>query len=148
MAQGSINPNITFLGEKLWPVAWNENLLVLYEEKIEKMPIKSVKNIISKNKKSVFFLMSQGSFNPKIRFLGQKVCSVACDQTHTHESEYRGHPSGIFPIIRKKKCGCGINTLNGGREWPCQWKEWPCWGNSVPLLWVKRVALWGKWVAL
>ena len=44
--------------------------------------------------------MSQGSFSPKTRFLGQKVCSVARLQTDTHESEYRGHPfrvSGIFP---------------------------------------------------
>ena len=32
---------------------------------------------ISKNKKMRFFLMSQGSLNPKIRFLGQKMCSVA-----------------------------------------------------------------------
>ena len=24
MVQGSLNPNITFLGEKLWPVAWNQ----------------------------------------------------------------------------------------------------------------------------
>ena len=41
---------------------------------------------ISKNKKICFFLMSQGSFYPKIRFLGQKVCSVAWLQTdrHTH----------------------------------------------------------------
>ena len=48
-----------------------------------------------------FFLMSQGSFTPKIRFLGQKVCSVARDtHTDTQESEYRGHPfrvSGMFP---------------------------------------------------
>ena len=44
--------------------------------------------------------MSPGAFNPKIRFLGQKVCSVArlhTDRqthrhTHTHESENRGHP--------------------------------------------------------
>ena len=28
MVQGSLNPNITFLGEKLWPVAW-KHLLVL-----------------------------------------------------------------------------------------------------------------------
>ena len=27
--------------------------------------------------------MSQGSFSPKIRFLGQKVCSVARGQTDT-----------------------------------------------------------------
>ena len=32
-------------------------------------------------KKMRFFLMSQGSFNPKIRFLGQKVCPVARPQT-------------------------------------------------------------------
>ena len=24
MVQGSLNPNITFLGGKLWPVAWNQ----------------------------------------------------------------------------------------------------------------------------
>ena len=41
------------------------------------MPIKSVKMKISKNKKNAFFLMSQGSLDPKIRFIGQKVCSVA-----------------------------------------------------------------------
>ena len=28
-----------------------------------------------------FFLMSQGSLDPKIRFIGQKVCSVARVQT-------------------------------------------------------------------
>ena len=44
--------------------------------------------------------MSQGSLNPKIRFLGQNVCSVAGAQTHRHtdrhtyrhENENRGHP--------------------------------------------------------
>ena len=45
------------------------------------MPIKSVKMKISKNKKMRFFLMSQGSLNLKIRFLGQKVCPVARGQT-------------------------------------------------------------------
>ena len=47
------------------------------------MPIKSVKVKISKNKKMRFFLMSQGSLNPKIRFLGHNVCSVARVRTHT-----------------------------------------------------------------
>ena len=45
------------------------------------MPIKSVKMKISINKKTHFFLMSQGSFNPKITFLGQKLCPVARVQT-------------------------------------------------------------------
>ena len=32
-----------------------------------------------------FFLMSQGTFNPKIRFLGQKMCPVAkYGHTDTH----------------------------------------------------------------
>ena len=43
----------------------------------EKMPIKSVKIKISKNNEMRFFLMFQGSLDPKIRFLGQKVSSVA-----------------------------------------------------------------------
>ena len=47
------------------------------------MPIKSVKMKISKNKKIVFFLMSQRSLNPKIRFLGQKVWPVARERTDT-----------------------------------------------------------------
>ena len=38
---------------------------------------------ISKSKKMRFFLMSQGSLNPKIRFLGQNMCSVAWLHTHT-----------------------------------------------------------------
>ena len=53
---------------------------MLYEEKNRKMSIKRVK--IKFRKKNIrFFLISQGSFNPKIRFLGQKVCPVARPQT-------------------------------------------------------------------
>ena len=37
------------------------------------MPIKSVKMKILKNKKMPFFLMSQGSLDPKFRVLGQKT---------------------------------------------------------------------------
>ena len=62
-------------------------------EKKSKNVYKKRKNLnFEKQKKIRFFLMSQGSFNPKIRFLGQKVCSVARLQTHrqtdTHESDY------------------------------------------------------------
>ena len=45
-----------------------------------------------------FFLMSQGSFNTMIRFLGQKVCS----QTHTHESEYRGVINFSFNMLSSR----------------------------------------------
>ena len=49
--------------------------------------------------------MSQGSLNPKIRFLGQKMWPVARSQTHRHtdrrtQSDYWGHSfrvSGFFP---------------------------------------------------
>ena len=61
------------------------------------MSIKSIK-MKTLRKKMCFFLMSQGPFSPKIRFLDQKVCSVACEQTDRHG--YRGHPfrvPGIFP---------------------------------------------------
>ena len=68
MVQGPLNQNITFLGEKLWQVAWNQKILVLYKEKNRKMPIKSAKMKISKNKKMCFFLISQGSRMPKIDY--------------------------------------------------------------------------------
>ena len=29
MVQGSLNQNNTFLGEKLWPVAWNQEFTIL-----------------------------------------------------------------------------------------------------------------------
>ena len=48
------------------------------------MPIKSVKMKISKNKKMRIFLMSQGSLNQKIRFLGQRMCLVARVQRNRH----------------------------------------------------------------
>ena len=89
------------------------------------MPIKSVKMKISKNKKMRFFLMSQGSLNPKIRFLGQKVWPVARSQTdrhthtHTHTQTHRvttvGTLSGfqdffLQPIIKDRPNNyCYIN---------------------------------------
>ena len=65
---------------------------------------------ISKNKQMRFFLMSQGSLNPKIRFLGQKVCSVARGRTdgHTHTKvKTEGTLSGfqdffLQPIIKDR----------------------------------------------
>ena len=58
------------------------------------MPIKSVKMKISKNKKMPFCLMSQGSLDPKIRFLGQKVCSVARVQTDRHTVTHTHRQTG------------------------------------------------------
>ena len=68
--QGSLNPNITFLGDKLWPVAWKKQQQVLYEEKSRKNSYKKHKNENFEKQKMCFFLMSQESLNPKIRFLG------------------------------------------------------------------------------
>ena len=70
------------------------------------MSIKSVKMKISKNKKKCFFLMSQGSFNQKIRFLGQKVCPVAHGHTDTKVNT-EGTLSGfqdffLQPIIKDR----------------------------------------------
>ena len=53
-----------------------KKLVVLYKEKIENA-YKKRKNENFEKQKNVFFLMSQGPLNPKIRFLSQKVCSVA-----------------------------------------------------------------------
>jgi len=44
---------------------------------------KKRKNENFEKQKMHFFLTSQGSLDPKIRFLGQKVCSVARIQTDT-----------------------------------------------------------------
>ena len=54
-----------------------------------------------KKKKKCFFLLSQGSFNTKMSFLGQKVCPVVCLRTH------RGTLSGfqdvfLQPIIKDR----------------------------------------------
>ena len=77
---------------------------------------------ISKNKKLSFFLMSQGSFSPKIRFLSLKECSVAQGQTDRQESENRGHPfkvSGSFlkTIIKDRS---NTQTIFGNRSY--KWK--------------------------
>ena len=71
-----------------------------------------------------FFLMSQGSFNPKIRFLGQKVCSVACVQTHTQthtKVTTEGTLSGfqdffLQPIIKDRPNNCYGSVINVGVE--------------------------------
>ena len=87
------------------------------------MPIKSVKMKISKNKKKQFFSHVQGSLNPKIKFLGQKVCSVARErtdrQTHTKVTTV-GTLSGfqeffLQPIIKDRPNS--FKTL-GGKIWP------------------------------
>ena len=67
------------------------------------MGIKSVKMKISTTKN----LMSKGSLNPYIRFLGQKVTCrpFTYRQPHTHwethiQSDYWGHPFRVQPIIK------------------------------------------------
>ena len=43
MVQGYINPNITFLGEKLWLVAWNKKITSVIRKK-SKNAYKKCKN--------------------------------------------------------------------------------------------------------
>ena len=62
------------------------------------MTIKSEKNKISENKKMLFFLMSQGSLNPNIRFLGQKLCSVATETTACKPIEHCIYKIGIIIV--------------------------------------------------
>ena len=76
MVQGSLNPNITFLGEKLWPVAWNK--IFTYSIWGKKLKDKKGKN--ENFEKTTL----------KSTFLGQKVCSIARVQTdrHTHRQTH------------------------------------------------------------
>ena len=59
-------------------------------------------------KKMRFFLMSQGSLNPKIKFLGQKVCPVSRPQTHTNTKVNTEGTLSVFqefslqPIIKDR----------------------------------------------
>ena len=73
--------------------------------------------------------MSQGSLTTRIRFLGQKVCSVARGHTHTdtHGCENRGHPfrvSRIFPptyhqgSVQLTNLVCRICVSSGGFPHP------------------------------
>ena len=59
-------------------------------------------------------LMSQGSLSPKIRFLCQKVCSVAREQTDRrtdrHESKNREHP---FRVSGLKKKSFNLSSRRG-----------------------------------
>ena len=71
------------------------------------MPIKSIEMKILREK---FFLMSQGLFKPKIKFLGQKVCFVAGRhinrQTHTRvntEDALSGFQEFVLQAIIKDR---------------------------------------------
>ena len=82
--------------------------------------MKSVKMKISKNKKMRFFLMSQGSLDPKLRFLGRWVCHVARGQTDRHTDtkvNTEDIPSGFHefflqPIIKDRSKNDPLNCEN------------------------------------
>ena len=78
---------------------------------------------ISKNKKMRFFLMSQGSLDPKIKFLCQKVCSVARVHTDTKvntEDTLSGFQEFFLqPIIKDRSNwyqGQRSSALSGGER--------------------------------
>ena len=66
MVQGSLNPNITFLGEKPWPVAWKKeftSVSVAY-----KPANRNPQRPFSKILKSVYLLLVQGHINAIITY--------------------------------------------------------------------------------
>ena len=97
----------------------------------KKMSIKSVKMKISKNEKMRFFLMSQGSFNPKIRLLGQKMWPVGRahtdTRTHTHtQSDYCGHPfrvSWVFFFNLSSRIGPISQLIENSQRLPYWWRH-------------------------
>ena len=93
MSQVSLNSKIRFLSQKVCPVARSQTDRhtdrVTTEGTLSGFHDFFLQPIIKDRPKMHFFLMFQGSFNPpKDRFLGQKVCPVASEQTdtqtHTH----------------------------------------------------------------
>ena len=61
MVQGSLNLNITFLCEKLWPEAWNQkNTSLIWGKKS--------KNAYNKRKNENFEKQNNAFLNTKIRF--------------------------------------------------------------------------------
>ena len=75
MIQGSLNPNITFLGEKLWPVVWNKKLLPLDHGGPEKKFTYFQHNCPKNGKMTP--LTGKGLFDSKVlNFLWYKVLST------------------------------------------------------------------------
>ena len=74
-----------------------------------------------------FFLMSQGSLNPKIKFLGRKMFFVAHPQpgiryghTDTHESEYSGHSPRVSEFFRSVLCDPRTDRQKLETDYPFQ----------------------------
>ena len=97
MSQVSLNSKIRFLSQKVCPVARSQTDRhtdrVTTEGTLSGFHDFFLQPIIKDRPKMHFFLMFQGSFNPpKDRFLGQKVCPVASEQTdtqtHTHTRKW------------------------------------------------------------
>ena len=94
MVQDYMNPNITFLGENL-----KTKFTSVILGKNRKIPIKSVKIKILKNKKKQFFPHVPRITQPKNEVPMSKgvTCSPRTDgQTDRHESDYRGYPFQVF----------------------------------------------------
>ena len=121
---------------------------------------------ISKNKKMRFFLIFQGSLNPKIRFLAQKLRYPARvqrhRQTHRHDSDYCGHPfgvSGVFPSacqqgsaqLRAIKLQGGITSIRAMICYNCRFGQRLYCTSLVitvlspPCVHLRVTKLWDKW---
>ena len=67
-----------------WKTVINSLKTKIYYCYIRKKTQKNINCKKKPQKKPCFFLMSQGAFNPKTRFLGQNVWPVACSRRDRH----------------------------------------------------------------
>ena len=64
--------------------------------------------LFEKNKQKSFFLMFQGSLNPKIRLLGQNVCHVARTRTHKQSDHFQAFMIFFIQSIIKQGSARGL----------------------------------------
>jgi len=88
------------------------------------MSIKSEKLRFRKTKKMRFFLMSQGSFNPKIRFLSQKVCPLARGQADTQTDRHTRKWLLWAPFQTFRSFSFNLSSSIGPMIWPLVFLKW------------------------
>ena len=115
---------------------------MLYKGKNRKMPIKSVKMKMLKNKQMRFVLISQGWLNPKIRFLSQKLCPAARVQTHTQrQTDTKVNTEDTLSGFQEFSFQPIIKDRSNIEKWASNLLSWP---KSDRIISRTRIDLWLK----